>query len=361
MSIASDERLRNFAEFVKENDRLTVSQIASEQNLTPNSVKRYARACKEKGYLDEIPGEGVVSDTPDLNQMIEKTRVEAEKGHSRPEREVSQIKVALGDLHLSDEDVMFRSLESATDRLVNYLSGKDYEELIVLNLGDTVSGTGVFYGQEYRNVINTSHWQTLVGAMYQKKIRDKIIDESPIQHVHFDLVKGNHDIAQRGTNLGYYLARDMQALGLSANYHGNFYISDELYCVHGYGMSDYRPQSPKFLRAMSKRASNLNQQGENIERIVSGHCHWLDTDFKYTINLAFDMVGGFQRNKRAELGRVQRPAGFIVYEPDKRPHEIRPDADIFYEEANQEDLEFQNIERIGKLLKQAYELDNTRN
>lgn len=361
MSIASDERLREFAKFVEENPRLTKTQIASEQNLTPTSVDRYLRACKEKGLIEDTSNPSMVSDEPDLNQMIEKTRMEAEKGHSRPEREVSQIKVALGDLHLSDEDVMFRSLESATDRLVDYLSEKDYEELIILNLGDTVSGTGVFYGQEYRNVVNTAHWQTLVGAMYQKKIRDKIIDESPISHVHFDLVKGNHDIAQRGTNLGYYLARDMQALGLSANYHGNFYISDELYCVHGYGMSDYRPQSPKFLRAMTKRASNLNAEGENIERILSGHCHWLDTDFKYTINLSFDMVGGFQRNKRAELGRVQRPAGFIVYEPEERPYEIRPDRDIFYEEANQEDLEFQNIERIGKLLKQAYRLDLSRN
>lgn len=265
------------------------------------------------------------------------------------------IKVGLGDLHISDEDVMFRSIESTVDNLIDFLSKQDYANLKILNIGDIVSGTGIFYGQEYRNITSKSHWQTILAAYYLKEMVDRIKDETEIEYVHFDNVKGNHDVANKGTNLAYYLTRDMQAYGLSAKYRGNYYIANNIYQVHGYGRSSYRPQSPTFLRDMSNRIANLNNQGEKINRVLSGHCHWLDVDFQYTLSLAFDMVGGFQRNARQELGRLQRPAGFIAYLPNKTPQKIVPDPDIFRQEANDKELEFKNVTRIGNTLKRAYE------
>ncbi len=342
---------------------MTVEQIASKRDLTTSSARRYIRACKEKGYLPEsFPTQKEpVSDKPSLESVLAETREKYSESSRDHNLSGKTIKVAFGDLHLSDEDVMFRSIESAVDRLVDYISGKEYDSALMLNLGDTVSGKGIFRGQETRNVINTSHWQTLVGAVYQKRMRDRLIDETSVDNVHFQLIKGNHDEHRNGTNLAYYLARDMQAFGLSATYQGNFHISDNLYLLHGWGFSDYRPQSPKFLRSMMKRVSNVNSQrgGESgeITRVVSGHTHWLDIGLRYNLNLYFDSLGGYQRNKRAELGRVQRPAGMIVYEPDDRPHPIEPDKDIFWEEANQEDLEFENAGRIYELLHEAYRED----
>lgn len=363
ISVASNEALKEFAEFCKNNERLTVEQIASRRDLTTSSARRYVRACKEKGFLpqDFFTKKQPVSDNPTLESVLAETR--DKYADSPPSNNVSgkTVKIAFSDLHLSDEDVMFRSIESTIDRLVDYIGGKDYDSALMLNLGDTISGKGIFRGQETRNVINTSHWQTLVGSVYQNKMKNKILDETSIDSVHFQLVKGNHDEHRNGTNLAYYLARDMQAYGISATYQGNFHISDNLYLLHGWGFSDYRPQSPKFLRSMMKRISNINSQrgGESgeITRVVSGHTHWLDVGLKYNLNLSFDSIGGYQRNKRAELGRVQRPAGMIVYEPDERPYPIEPDKDIFWEEANQENLEFENAGRIYELLNEAYRED----
>lgn len=359
ISVASDERLKEFAGFVRNNSRLTKTQISAEQDLTPSTVNRYFRACREKGYLDdnEIPTDDSLSDTPDLNQIIEQTKKKMPRGSDQSHDKDKTIKVGLGDLHLSDEDAMLESIESTTDNLIDFLNKQDHKNLKILNIGDIVSGTGIFYGQEYRNITSKSHWQTILGTYYLKKITERIKDETQIEYIHFDNVKGNHDVANQGTNLAYYLTRDMQAYDLSAKYRGNYHISDNIYQVHGYGRSSYRPQSPAFLRDMSNRVANLNNQGKDIDRVLSGHCHWLDVDFQYTLSVSFDMVGGFQRNARQELGRLQRPAGFIAYLPNKSPKKIKPDPDVFRQEANDEELEFKNVTRIGNILKEAYEYE----
>lgn len=194
------------------------------------------------------------------------------------------------------------------------------------------------------------------------------------------MIKGNHD-NNRGDNYAWGLADKLRSLGLDAYYSGHQLImnlgNDEkehwALIEHGYGGSDYYPISYDFLRNTQKKLLWLNRHQRlkgraEIERVIVGHSHWLVTNIRQDTYWAIDVSGGFQRNERVELGKNQRPAGFILYvfDPEKdgltiydwkdglRLYEITPDEDVMLKELTDPALELKNRMLAPQKLMQLY-------
>ncbi len=89
---------------------------------------------------------------------------------------------------------------------------------------------------------------------------------------------------------------------------------------------------------------------------ITLNTHWIDTGTEITRTLTFRSCGGFQRNKRAALGQVQRSAGVLLTIADGEAYivkKVQPDNDIFEAEINSYDLEIKNMRRLGELLEVA--------
>lgn len=378
--MVSDETLLDTVEVVKDNINKKPFQVAKILDYKTDTVRRYLTEAENKGLCEEDLWDKLTSDEPvslSHNQSSPKELIQDELEKHSPTKNIekdvddgNKVKLAFGDLHIGDEDVMWDSVESTINNAIEYIKGKDYKYMEVINVGDTISGTAIFRGQKARNIIGKPHWQTMGGAIIQKDMFDKVINNTSIEDYEVHVVKGNHDQSGRSkdTNLAYYLVKEMQSIGIrNVNYEGDSYISDNIYTVHGFGNSDYRPESNKFARTFQKKIHNINNRlDRHIDRVLHGHTHWASPPFPYTINCYFDSLGGFQRNARADLGKLQRPAGFYVYEkyeedwerrPSWKPKLIKPNVDIFEEEANDKLLEFKNILRIGQLLLRAYEAE----
>jgi len=373
----STQRQKKYAKIFKENQDLSEHEIAKMLGLRASSVRRYVRMLQNNNLLPDdfelgqspLSFDGSVKESPSFLIQQARERYAPDCEETEPEVPASdKVKFVFGDLHMTDEDVMWKSIQSALRNTISYLQGKNYKYVEIINIGDTVSGTAIFRGQEARNLTNKVHWQTMGGALFQSDMVNSVLDQTSIEDYEIHIVKGNHDQAgkQKGTNLAHYLVQDMKAIGMHAIYDGNDYLSDNIYAVHGFGNSDYYPESPKFMRTFQKKVHNLNQWGNtNVDRVVHGHTHWANVNFQYSLSCKFDCVGGFQRNERADLGKLQRPAGFIVYEykqdiwdqaPSWKPTLIPPHEKIFWKEAQQVNLEFVNVERIGGLLRRSFDL-----
>lgn len=303
--------------------------------------------------------------------MREKGRVEGraynESDYTRAIYDGPHVTLALGDQHLTDEDCLYDTYISVVEKAVKRIAELRPGRVDVLELGDMISGEGIFRGQQVRNITNHLHWQTLVGAHELWKLSKMIEDGSGLVPRIF-YIKGNHDEARSsGGNLARPLCNEAAAtFGIPVKYCGTEFVFDlgdkahhYALCVHGYGGSRYHPQSNAFLDAMHRRVANLNVKRspeEAIMRVIHGHVHWMNVGFEYTRTLTFDTVGGMQRNKRPELGQVQRPTGAILYvaEGDSlRAEAIKPDDNIFEEEIASVDLEFRNIRRVADILQDS--------
>lgn len=309
----------------------------------------------------------------DLEELVRQTLYEkgaraAENVATRSrQRNGPHVTLALADQHLTDEDCLYGTYLSIVEKAVKRIAELHPGRVDVLELGDMISGEGIFRGQQVRNITNHLHWQTLVGAHELWKLSKMIEDESGLTPRIF-YVKGNHDEARSaGGNLARPLCNEAAAtFGVPVKYCGTEFIFDlgdkthhYALCVHGYGGSRYHPQSNAFLDAMHRRVANLNVKrspDEAILRVIHGHVHWMNVGFAYTRTLTFDTVGGLQRNKRPELGQVQRPTGAILYVADGDELEveaIKPDDDVFEEEIASVDLEFRNIRRVADILQDS--------
>ncbi len=376
--IVSDETLLDTVEVVKDNINKKPYKVAKILDVEVDTLRRYLTEASNQGLCEKGLWKKLKSDQPvslKHNEQSPEDLIQGEldkysvsQNTQKDIDDIKKVKLAFGDLHIGDEDVMWSSIKSTIDNAIEYIKGKDYEYMEVINVGDTVSGTAIFRGQKARNIIGKPHWQTMGGAIVQKDMFDKVLDKTSIEDYEVHVVKGNHDQSGRSkdTNLAYYLVKEMQSIGIrNVHYEGDSYLSDNIYAVHGFGNSDYKPESNKFARTFQKKLHNLNNRlDRHIDRVLHGHTHWSSPPFPYTINCYFDSLGGYQRNARADLGRLQRPAGFHVYEkkqetwerrPSWQPKLIEPDRDVFENEANDKLLEFKNILRVGQLLLRAYE------
>jgi len=289
--------------------------------------------------------------------------------------------VIISDLHFGDENVMLETYKSAINNLINKLREIAKEEKIseinvILN-GDIVAGRGIFRGQEAQNIFNKGNIQVLYASAHILDLHKELISIAPVRYF---VIKGNHD-NHRGDNYAWELADKLRAFGLNAYYAGHQIIVNLgnkkkqhwALIEHGYGGSDYYPISYDFLRNTWKKLNWLNrkqiEQGRReIERVVVGHSHWLVTNIRQDPYWAIDVSGGFQRNERIELGKNQRPAGFILYvfDPDRdgltiydwkdglRLYEIVPDEEVMLKELFDPALELKNRTNAPHKLMELY-------
>ena len=282
----------------------------------------------------------------------------------------THVTIDLGDLHCSDEDFLhdtfFSVLHEAVERVKLI---PDIGWFTIRGLGDWITGKGIFRGQEARNITNHMHWQTLLGGYLFTLIRDMFAEILPDDvDIEFEYIKGNHDQADGGAvNLGYYLCNEaLASFGVRVKYCGTESIANYgteenpvwSCCVHGFGGGEYSPHSNALMTKLGKRIANLNSENDRaITELRHGHTHWLNgRGLRFTRRLTVYCTGGFQRNKRPELGQAQRPTGAILTIASASSYnteEIYPCEKTFVDEINQKDLEFMNMERTGKMLSTA--------
>ena len=122
--------------------------------------------------------------------------------------------------------------------------------------------------------------------------------------------------------------------------------------VHGFGSSQYRPQSPAFLAAVTRRVVALLRLGLPVTRVCHGHLHWFDTGLEYAQGVKIDSLGGLQACRRAELGFADRPPGGILYHYDGTSIEVTPirPGDDWIKEAEDPSIVARNLRWIGDAL-----------
>ncbi|MBO8180285.1 MAG: metallophosphoesterase [Archaeoglobus sp.] len=277
--------------------------------------------------------------------------------------------IIISDLHFGDENVMLETYKSTANNLIQKLNEVNdevgIEQITVILNGDIVAGRGIFRGQEAKNIFNKGNIQVLYASAYILDLHRELSQIAPTQYF---VIKGNHD-THKGDNYAWELADKLRSFGLDAYYAGHqlvMNLGDEekqhwVLIEHGYGGSDYYPVSYDFLRNTWKKLNWLNRRQrelgrKEIERVIVGHSHWLVTNIRQDTYWAIDVSGGFQRNERVELGKNQRPAGFILYVFDRnrdgltiydwkeglRLYEIVSDEEVMLKELFDPTLELKN-------------------
>ena len=309
----------------------------------------------------------------------------ATEGHNplliEEEGEIIKITIVISDLHFGDENVMIETYKSAVNNLINKLKDlatrEEIGKITVILNGDIVAGRGIFRGQEAQNIFNKGNIQVLYAAALILELDRALRDIAPITYY---VIKGNHD-HHTGDNYAWELADKLRAFLLDAYYAGHQLILNlgdkqrEHWALieHGYGGSDYYPISYDFLRNTWKKLNWINREQrekgrKEIERVVAGHTHWLVTNIRQDPYWSIDVSGGFQRNNRVELGKNQRPAGFILYvfNPKRtgltvydwkeglRLYEITPDENIMLRELADPALEMKNRANAPHKLMELY-------
>lgn len=372
------ELIRKYGDVLRTSDAL---------GLSISSIDRYVREAKRLNLLGEnvrlignqfYDGDerlGTPGDMDAISSLVEREKVRRGFSDDQPyimdPPEGTHITIDIGDLHATDEDFLWESFFSMIHNVGNVVSSLKPKWVTVRGFGDWITGRGIYRGQEVRNITNHAHWQTLIGGyllvLIEQELRSWFGDDVFIE---WEYIKGNHDEVDRGAvNLAYYLCNEAWAsFGIPIHYAGtetvaNYGTTDKpvwALVVHGFGGGDYSPHSNSLLRKLSKRIANLNADRmpeEAITELRHGHTHWLNArGLCYTRKLTVYCVGGFQRNKRPELGQEQRPTGAIITIADGENYNTIgavPNDEVFANEINSPDLEFKNMERIGGLLRSA--------
>jgi len=264
------------------------------------------------------------------------------------------VTVVISDLHLGDSNHLPDTYWSTIANLKEVLSyiNKNYSIkafYIVLN-GDLVSGRDVYRFQELRNLLDRGHWQVFLAEYVLKKTFKMLEDIRPITRVY--LVKGTHE--SLANNFVLYLKRMLGDKAYYLSHGGVVNIADPIgeYNVlftHGSSYSEYCPIPPKLMRDVLAEINKQKERGVYIERVCTGHTHWLSSNLIIG-DVYWDVTGGFQK---WEYTLHQRPSGVILYfysskEVSSIP--IRSDPEIEDEEQSEVGLEYKNLKYYGECL-----------
>ena len=380
----------------KKSGKAQKKELQEEVGFKPNAFRARISELRRMGLIEwdnnfiwlTEKGKDFVKESAKVTEAVTITNKNTNKLssllHEEREEDDDKIKatIVISDLHLGDENVMLETYKSAVNNLINKLKEIAKEEKIskidvILN-GDIVAGRGIFRGQEAQNIFNKGNIQVLYASAYILDLHRELSQIAPVQYF---VIKGNHD-THRGDNYAWELADKLRSFGLNAYYAGHQRITNLgnkekqhwALIEHGYGGSDYYPISYDFLRNTWKKLNWLNrkqvEQGrKEIERVIVGHSHWLVTNIRQDPYWAIDVSGGFQRNERIELGKNQRPAGFILYvfDPDRdgltvydwkdglRLYEIVPDEEVMLKELFDPALELKNRMDAPRKLIELYD------
>lgn len=271
------------------------------------------------------------------------------------------------DVHYGDANHLLSSCESTWQKSLEVI--RQYEpSLINLTWGDDfVAGRGIYKNQDLDATVSDAESQCVLGAY---KFRERIhqLREVSQSDVRVYWLRGNHDYSN-GHPLASFLfgliqqvTRDVDgikfklcwdALTLNLAMEGTY---NALF-MHGYGHSGISPNSPRFISDIKDRLLIMGRNGVQINRVASGHTHWLSVGVERTLGLQFDTTGGWQRNARVQLGHNQRPSGSIVYVSlpgmvgeIANPILISPDSDVYQREIEDAHLPARNLAEAGRCL-----------
>jgi hypothetical protein len=268
--------------------------------------------------------------------------------------------IVFGDLHIGDEGFQLKAWESMTDQYVQLVEAQDPDKVLMISLGDNVSGSNIYPNQDLDNIVGRPHWQVSAASelylQFIEKIRTKT--SAPIE---FHLIKGHHD-RTRKANLAINIHKDIRAfagiLDFKILYDGVIAIINigtsknklNLLCRHGSGSgSKYYPISYSLI---NDTKTYILQQKTLVDAIVTGHFHWFSSvrfNWGPENGIKWYTIGSYQtysNREQAQLkyGVATRPYGTWSFYNGKAT-EIEIDGIV------PKFLEFQNLEVVSKILK----------
>jgi hypothetical protein len=265
--------------------------------------------------------------------------------------------VVMSDVHLGDSNHLPKTYWSTMANLKEVFAYLTQNFVVdnfdlVLN-GDIVAGQGIFYRQEYRNLVDRGHWQVhLAYQIVQETVQ--MLELSGIKSNIIHINRGTHDPV--ANNYAIFLT-DMWPKE-KALYHGRESVINvagdlgyyNVMFTHGMGSSDYSPISPKMTREMWM---SVQQKDVPIERVCVAHTHSLASDVPKT-SVIFDVTGGFQLY---EPRLARRRSGILLYLYTCQQFsvsKIKPDPKVYKAELADGLLEWKNMRYYAnKLLKHA--------
>ena len=270
------------------------------------------------------------------------------------------------DFHLFDRGFLLKTLDSLVEKTKVLL--KDYQprRMNWIVNGDTVVGRGVYKNQDMDSVLPTADLQVGAGSLKFSEVAKALVPAIPTK-VRFTL--GQHDYS-KGEPIAQYLVWGVRELlkeyaHLDIAYSGVEVLencADEgeynVLFEHGWGYSRTSPTSPAMLDAIFRRLLTHEREGFHVKRFCHAHTHWLNVGMEHVAGLPVDTTGGLQRNERVNLGRNERPPGWIVYyappgseEILDPPFKVEPNKEILRQERLNPNLRADNMIEAGRCLK----------
>jgi predicted phosphodiesterase len=263
------------------------------------------------------------------------------------------VAIAIGDTHIGDEGFIYPLWLRTTKEIVRKIKEEQPTKIIILGLGDYVTGNDIYRNQQYNNLLGKMPWQVsaFVEIMIEFLEDIRFVSTAPID---IKMVSGHHDIGAGG-NMAIAIQKEMRAwnkeLNMKIKYKGAQMVADigagkKAFCFHGRGHSDYYPITYSPIRDVIKELTRTK-----ADLILSGHTHWFSSvrfDWGAPNGIKWYIIGGYQtykaENRQMRYGITERPVGTWMF-IDGKEFEVEPNP-----QPEPEWIEFANFRYLDKIL-----------
>jgi hypothetical protein len=284
--------------------------------------------------------------------------------------------LALSDLHLLDRGHLvdaYASLQHKTAELIRRFKPRQF--FCIIN-GDSIPGRGVYKQQELENVLTKTDLQLTAGCYriweMDSEFAEALGTKTPRKYFK---IRGQHDQSM-GDDTAMPMVWCLDKLGVPAAFAGIERVHNaadkgyyNILFEHGYGYSKDNPTPPALAQNMREKILRYSNRGfcaeQRIRRVCHAHTHWFNLGMVRNDDIPYDVTGGLQRNDRTNLGRNDRPCGWIAYisppgTNDVAPIPIQPSTEALEMDRNDPALVLKNMEEAVRCcrgwLKMAEEL-----
>lgn len=286
------------------------------------------------------------------------------------------LTIRRSDDHFGDDNHLLSCAVSLTEKTKVVIDQFKPSRIQCIMLDDWIAGRGIFKEQDAQMAVPAIEHQINIGAMKARKFMQAIrsVTDAPVTVF---CLRGNHEHANKipvGTNL-FYACRtaceDMDDITwvmrldravVNLAHMG----THNVLAMHGYGHSQSSPNSPRFISDVKNAVLKMQRKmmpAEQIQRILSGHTHWMSVGLEREDGMYWDTTGGLQRNNRVQLGMNARPSGWIIYVSPPgvegeilNPIGIKPDSETYERELEDPYLDAANKRDCGELLEEHAKL-----
>lgn len=269
------------------------------------------------------------------------------------EQDKKTLVVTLGDTHIGDEGFIYPLWLRTTKEIMQKIKEIQPTKIVMLGIGDYVTGNDIYRNQKYNNILGKMPWQVsaFVEIMLEFIEDIRFVSDAPIE---FNMVSGHHDIGSGG-NMAIAIQKELRAwnkeLNMKVKYKGAQMLVDigdgkKAFCFHGRGHSDYYPITYSIIRDVMKELTR-----KKADIIVTGHTHWFSSirfDWGGDNGIKWYVIGGYQsytaENRQMRYGISERPVGTWMFLNGKEI-EIVPNI-----QPEPEWIEFANYGYLDKIL-----------